>query len=78
MHRAVSPHLVVAVGELVLVLEDAQRVEESTGDVLGVSKRERPEAPIRPLFLKHRGRDDMSAFLILEKLRVSIFEEKIS
>jgi hypothetical protein len=46
MHCAVSPHLVVAVGELVLVLEDAQLVEESTGDVLGVSERERPEASV--------------------------------
>ena len=50
MHRAVSPHLVVAVGELVLVLEDAQRVEESTGDVLGVSERECPKALVMALF----------------------------
>ena len=50
MHRAVSPHLVVAVGELVLVLEDAQRVEEGTGDVLGVSERERTKAPVMTLF----------------------------
>ena len=45
MHGAVGPHLVVAVGEPVLVLEDAKRVEESSGDVVGVSKRERLEAP---------------------------------
>jgi hypothetical protein len=36
MHRSVSPHLVVAVGELVLVLEDAERVEESARDVFRV------------------------------------------
>ena len=46
MHGAVSPHLVVAIGELVLVLEDAERVEDSSGDLFGVSKRERLEAPV--------------------------------
>ena len=53
MHGAVGPHLVVAVGEPVLVLEDAERVEESSGDVLGVSERERPKAPVLRLFQKN-------------------------
>ena len=40
--------LILSHGQLlVLVLEDVQRVEMGTGDVLGVSERERPEARMR-------------------------------